>query len=103
MDVQMPEMDGRGHVKVRGQEKKTGKHIKIVAMTAHAMAGDKDRCLLAGVDAYVSKPLSVKDLFGTIEELFQAPVESRVPERTRLALPVPFWQGTLGLLLSYLW
>jgi PAS domain S-box-containing protein len=77
MDVQMPEMDGlEATAIVREGEKTTGKHIKIIAMTAHAMAGDKERCLLAGMDAYVSKPLSVKDLFGTIEELFQAPVET---------------------------
>jgi PAS domain S-box-containing protein len=77
MDVQMPEMDGlEATASVRELEETTGKHIKIVAMTAHAMAGDKERCLLAGVDAYVSKPLSVKDLFATIEGLFQAPVET---------------------------
>jgi CheY-like chemotaxis protein len=77
MDVQMPEMDGlEATAIVREGEKTTGRHIKIIAMTAHAMAGDKERCLLAGMDAYVSKPLSVKDLFGTIEELFQAPVET---------------------------
>jgi len=77
MDVQMPEMDGlEATAIVREHEKETGKHIKIVAMTAHAMAGDRDRCLQAGVDAYVSKPLSVKDLFATIEGLFPALVET---------------------------
>ena len=77
MDVQMPEMDGlEATANVREREKSTGKHIPIVAMTAHAMVGDKERCLQAGMDAYVSKPLSVKDLFATIESLFQAPMES---------------------------
>jgi len=77
MDVQMPEMDGlEATARVRVREKVTGRRIPIVAMTAHAMVGDKERCLQAGMDAYVSKPLSVKALFATIEGLFQAPPES---------------------------
>jgi PAS domain S-box-containing protein len=77
MDVQMPEMDGlEATARVRKHEKTTGKHIPIVAMTAHAMVGDKERCLQSGMDAYISKPLTVKDLFATIEGLFQAPTES---------------------------
>ena len=77
MDVQMPEMDGlEATASVRLQEVSTGEHIPIIAMTAHAMVGDKDRCLEAGMDAYISKPLSVKDLFATIEALFPSPKES---------------------------
>jgi len=77
MDVQMPEMDGlEATASVREREKNTGKHIPIVAMSAHAMAGDKERCLQAGMDAYLSKPLSVKELFATIEGLFLARIES---------------------------
>jgi PAS domain S-box-containing protein len=77
MDVQMPEMDGlEATASVRLQEVSTGEHIPIVAMTAHAMVGDKDRCLEAGMDAYISKPLSVKDLFATIESLFPSQKES---------------------------
>jgi len=72
MDVQMPELDGlEATARIREHEKTTGKHIPIVAMTAHAMMGDRERCLQAGMDAYISKPLSVKDLFATLEELFQ--------------------------------
>jgi two-component system sensor histidine kinase/response regulator len=68
MDVQMPEMDGlEATARVREREKNTGTHIPIVAMTAHAMAGDKERCLQAGMDAYISKPLAVKELLATIE------------------------------------
>jgi CheY-like chemotaxis protein len=79
MDVQMPEMDGlQATASVRLQEESTGKHIPIVAMTAHAMVGDKDRCLQAGMDAYISKPLSVKDLFATIECLFPDLESSRI-------------------------
>jgi CheY-like chemotaxis protein len=73
MDVQMPELDGlETTARIREQEKTIGKHIPIVAMTAHAMTGDRERCLEAGMDAYISKPLSVKDLFATIEGLFPA-------------------------------
>ena len=79
MDVQMPEMDGLGKPRPASAfagEQSTGKHIPIIAMTAHAMVGDKDRCLRVGMDAYISKPLSVKDLFATIEDLFPSSVES---------------------------
>ena len=80
MDIQMPEMDGlEATARVREHERATGMHIPIVAMTAHAMTGDKERCLEAGMDAYISKPLSVKELFATIEGIFPSPIEpSRV-------------------------
>ena len=75
MDVQMPEMDGlQATTAIRRGELKTGKHIPIIAMTAHAMAGDKVRCLEAGMDGYVSKPLRAADLFSAIEEVFSIPV-----------------------------
>jgi two-component system, sensor histidine kinase and response regulator len=77
MDVQMPEMDGlEATATIRELEKATGKHVPIVAMTAHAMVGDKERCLQAGMDGYLSKPLSVKDLFATVESLSQLREES---------------------------
>jgi two-component system, sensor histidine kinase and response regulator len=75
MDIQMPEMDGlQATTAIRRGELKTGKHIPIIAMTAHAMAGDKVRCLEAGMDGYVSKPLRAADLFSAIEEVFSIPV-----------------------------
>jgi signal transduction histidine kinase/CheY-like chemotaxis protein len=59
MDVQMPEIDGfTATRKIRELENETGSHIPIVAMTAHAVKGDKERCLEAGMDAYISKPVS---------------------------------------------
>ncbi|HKS96188.1 MAG TPA: response regulator [Terriglobia bacterium] len=70
MDVQMPEMDGFEATSIiREKEKKTHAHLPIVAMTAHAMQGDRERCLAAGMDAYVSKPIQVELLFQTIEPL----------------------------------
>jgi PAS domain S-box-containing protein len=63
MDVQMPEMDGfEATRRIRELEEATGGHIKIAAMTAHAMASDRERCLAAGMDDYVSKPLRKEDL-----------------------------------------
>jgi two-component system sensor histidine kinase/response regulator len=77
MDIQMPEMDGlEATISIREGEKKNGKHIPIIAMTANAMVGDKEQCLLAGMDAYISKPLQVKELFAVIEGFMPAPSES---------------------------
>jgi CheY-like chemotaxis protein/HPt (histidine-containing phosphotransfer) domain-containing protein len=68
MDVQMPEMDGfEATRQIRELEKITGGHMRIVAMTAHAMAGDRERCLAAGMDDYVSKPLRKEDLLQALE------------------------------------
>jgi two-component system, sensor histidine kinase and response regulator len=70
MDIQMPEMDGfEATAAIRAKEKTAGGHIPIVAMTAHALKGDEERCLAAGMDAYVSKPIQTKELFATIEDV----------------------------------
>jgi len=70
MDVQMPELDGlEATAAIRREEAGTGKHIPVVALTAHAMAGDRERCLAAGMDAYLAKPLQSQELFRVIERL----------------------------------
>jgi PAS domain S-box-containing protein len=70
MDVQMPVMDGlEATAVIRTGEKSTNTHIPIVAMTAHALKGDEQRCLAAGMDAYISKPIRTTALFSTIESL----------------------------------
>jgi CheY-like chemotaxis protein/anti-sigma regulatory factor (Ser/Thr protein kinase) len=74
MDVQMPEMDGFAATDaIREREQSTHTHIPIVAMTAHAMKGDRERCLAAGMDAYVAKPLQAQELFEVIECLVRPP------------------------------
>jgi len=69
MDVQMPEMSGfDATAHIRRKEKITGVHLPIIAMTAHAMKGDRERCLAGGMDGYVSKPIEVSELFRAIDE-----------------------------------
>jgi two-component system sensor histidine kinase/response regulator len=76
MDVQMPEMDGlEATIMIRERETKSGKHIPIIAMTANAMVGDKERCLAAGMDGYVAKPIQVKELFAAIDTFVPAAAE----------------------------
>ncbi len=70
MDVQMPEINGWEVTKeIRTHEQMTGHHVPIIAMTAHAMVGDKETCLAAGMDDYVAKPLQAKELFTVIDNL----------------------------------
>jgi len=80
MDVQMPEMDGlQATTAIRERESMTGGHIPIVAMTAHALKGDRERCLMAGMDAYVAKPFKPGDLFEVISNLFTGSESKQSP------------------------
>lgn len=68
MDVQMPVMDGlQATREIRQRERKSGRHVPILAMTANAMKGDRDACMEAGMDDYVSKPIESKELFAKVE------------------------------------
>ncbi len=72
MDVQMPEMGGfEATARIRQAEQGTGRHLPILAMTAHAMKGDRERCLAAGMDGYVSKPIQPRELFEAIDRVSQ--------------------------------
>ncbi|MFA5059153.1 MAG: PAS domain S-box protein [Candidatus Omnitrophota bacterium] len=68
MDVQMPILDGLEATRlIREEEKQTGKHIPIIAMTARAMEGDEEKCLASGMDGYVAKPIDFNKLYTTVE------------------------------------
>jgi CheY-like chemotaxis protein len=70
MDVQMPEMGGfEAAAAIRQQETATGGHLPIIALTADAMKGDRERCLAAGMDDHLSKPIQPEELFATIERM----------------------------------
>jgi CheY-like chemotaxis protein len=69
MDVEMPNMDGlEASAAIREREKATGGHIPIIAMTAHVMKGDREKCLAAGMDGYVSKPIRPAELVDAIRK-----------------------------------
>jgi signal transduction histidine kinase/DNA-binding response OmpR family regulator len=69
MDVQMPEMSGyEATAAIREKEKETGEHLPIIALTARAMKGDRERCLEVGMDDYISKPISIDHFFKVIEQ-----------------------------------
>ena len=70
MDVQMPEMDGfEATSRIRQYQKESGVHIPIVAMTANAMKGDREKCIEAGMDDYLSKPVKVRELLEVLEKI----------------------------------
>jgi CheY-like chemotaxis protein len=82
MDLQMPEMSGFEATHAIREHECGERHLPIVALTAHAMAGDRERCLAAGMDGYLSKPIDVDDLIATVERFgndgaVQAPAAGR--------------------------
>ncbi|HEX3872098.1 MAG TPA: response regulator, partial [Pirellulales bacterium] len=87
MDVQMPEMDGfEATAAIRAREEGNARHIPIVAMTAHAMKGDREQCMASGMDGYVTKPLQPLELFEVVERL--GACGNGRPETTPSAEPV---------------
>ena len=80
MDVHMPRMGGfEATAKIRERERASGGRIPVIALTALAMTGDREKCLQAGMDAYVSKPINAADLFGTLNRLFPNRAGSAAP------------------------
>lgn len=76
MDVQMPELDGFEATQQIRKSEKEGQHIPIIAMTAHALKGDRERCLAAGMDDYVSKPLEPQFLLSVLERWIRSAEET---------------------------
>ena len=75
MDVQMPEMDGfEATAAIREKEKRTGEHIPIIAMTAYAMTGDRERCISAGMDSYITKPINAPALLALVAQYGRQPL-----------------------------
>jgi len=89
MDIQMPGMDGFEVTSaIRKKEERTGRHIPIVAMTAHALRGDQERCVAAGMDGYVSKPIRTSELFSAIESLLANKGSAAASEPADLPDPI---------------
>jgi two-component system sensor histidine kinase/response regulator len=84
MDVQMPEMDGfEATAVIRQKDKAIGTHVPIIALTAHAMKGDRERCLAGGMDGYVSKPVQAEELIKAVEGLVgNSPATGKASDHT---------------------
>jgi CheY-like chemotaxis protein len=80
MDLQMPVMDGlEATVGIREREKGTGRHLPIIALTAHTLKEDRDRCMAAGMDDYVMKPIQPQELYRAIVNCASKPANATVP------------------------
>ncbi|MGB8658402.1 MAG: response regulator [Candidatus Zixiibacteriota bacterium] len=95
MDVQMPEMDGFEATKTIREMESDRKHTPIIAMTAHAMKGDRERCLQAGMDDYISKPIDPQELISSVEKWSklsgpgQTNAENERSDKAECRIPVP--------------
>ncbi len=82
MDVQMPDMDGlEATAVIREQERQGGGHLPIIALTAHAMKGDQERCLASGMDAYIAKPINAQTLSSAISKVLNCAISFNLPTR----------------------
>ena len=89
MDIHMPGINGyEATARIRQIEQTTGRHVPIIAMTANAMKGDRERCLAAGMDDYISKPLRSADLFQVVEQFARRPALHE-PAQSALDSPPP--------------
>ena len=94
MDVQMPEMDGfQAAQEIRKLEAQSGQHIPIIALTARAMKGDRERCLAAGMDGYLSKPIKVAELFEAIELVMMGSFQPKTNGRAAAPARERFFWG----------
>ena len=102
MDVQMPDIDGlTATMRIREMEKQTGRHVPIIAMTAHAMRGDRERCLESGMNDYVSKPISPATLLEAIHRVLPLAAPATTAEAVTRSESTPAYDDrTLAELLS---
>ncbi|HXH68123.1 MAG TPA: response regulator [Candidatus Limnocylindrales bacterium] len=87
MDIQMPEMDAfEATAEIRKRERLASRRTPIIALTAHALKEDRERCLAAGMDAYVTKPIRPRELFGVIQDVLQL---ATAKDPSSLLPPIP--------------